>query len=192
MSSALSLSQLGTSLFGSSSQSSASTQLAQALSGSSSSTWMDPSTSSTSSSSQYLSLDSALGSAITSALSSHIQGEGTLAGEAALNRIEAQIAKKQSAANASQSPTSSSPNGYGTVQNLMSTLDNITLDNGALPTIPSSTAAGGYSAVQNMMDSLDNITITQPASALGVPSGASVLQNVDSILATPPPVNVTA
>ena len=154
---------------------------------------MDPSATSTSSSSQYLSLDSALGNALDSALSNQIQGEGTLAGQAALNRIEGDITQKQNAASSSsQSPTSSSPNGYATVQNLLSSLDNITINNGAAPSVPSSTAANGYSAVQNLMNSLDNITITQQPGSIPPPTGGNVLQNVDAIIATPPPVITTA
>jgi hypothetical protein len=87
----------------------------------------------------------------------------------------------------------SSSNGYATIQNLMSALDNITLDNGNLPPAPitsSADAASGYSVVQNLLTNLDHITLGNvPAAAA---SGASALQNVDSIIATPLPISVTA
>ena len=113
-----------------------------------------------------LSLNSALSSDLAGALTNQIQGEGTLAGQAALARVNNAITNKQSAANPSAAPAAGSSSGYAVVQNLMSSLDNITIENGNAPTagVSSSAAASGYSAVQNLMNSLDNITINGSSS----------------------------
>jgi hypothetical protein len=81
------------------------------------------------------------------------------------------------------------------VQNLMTSLDNITINNGSAPAagITSSSAANGYSTVQNLMTSLDNITINNSSgtSPSVLPDGANTLMNVDQVIATPK-VNVKA
>lgn len=157
---------------------------------------MDPSSTSSSTADQYLSLDSSLSDAVDSALTSSIQGEGSIAGQEALDRVDAEIKQKQaSEASSTATAPSSTGNGYATVQNLMSALDNITINNGSAPVASTSSvgATSGYTAVQNLMTSLDNITMPSSGTAsTTTPTGESALEQVDSILATPVPVNVTA
>lgn len=118
-----------------------------------------------------------------------------MAGDAALLRVQTAISQKQQSASAAKSTPTSTSNGYSTVQNLMSSLDHLTLDNGSLPasSTSSSSAANGYSAVQNIMSSLDNLTIGtgNTTDALAAKSGMNALQSVDAVMATPA-VNVTA
>jgi hypothetical protein len=162
---------------------------------SSSTSWLDPSSSSTSTADQYLALDSSLSNAVDSALTSSIQGEGSLAGQEALNRVDAEVAQKQATATSSTATApSSTGSGYATVQNLMSALDNITINGGSAPAASTSSAgaASGYTAVQNLMSSLDNITMPSGTTPATTSSGGSALAQVDSILASPLPVNVTA
>jgi hypothetical protein len=132
-------------------------------------------------------------------LTNNIQGQATLAGQAALDRVNAAVAQKQASASAPSASPTSSFNGFSTVQNLMSTLDNITINGGSAPpaAVSSSTAANGYAVVQNLMNSFDNITINGganagSAAAAAPASGQSLLQSIDALLAKPPTVNVTA
>ncbi len=157
---------------------------------------MDPSSSSSSDASQEISLDQALGNDFANALTSQIQGEGTLVGQQALARVENQISQQQSsAATSSSTGSTSGTTGFTAVQNLMSSLDDITINNGSAPasSVSSSQAASGYSAVQNLMNSLDNITInTSSTGTTPTPAGVDALQQVDAVLAAPPPLNVVA
>jgi hypothetical protein len=170
-----------------------------------SSDWMDPSAtgvSSVSSSSTtpnadaYLAADSALSTALSDSLSNLVQGQATLAGQAALDRVNAAIKQKQaSTASSSSTGTATKFNGYTAVQNLMASLDNITINHGSAPAlgVSSTQAANGYAAVQNLMKAFDNITINGGANAAGPsasPTGQSLLQSLDAIMATP--VKVTA
>jgi hypothetical protein len=93
-------------------------------------------------------------------LSNNIQGQATLAGQAALDRVNAAIKQKQATTSAPSTGSSSSFNGFSTVQNLMTSLDNITINHGSAPpaAVSSSTAANGYAVVQNLMNAFDNIT----------------------------------
>ena len=119
-------------------------------------------------------------------MTSQINGENNLAGEAALSRVDAAVQQKQSqdaGSAGSQAPSGSS--GYSVVQNLMASLDDITINNGSAPpaTIGSSTAANGYSATQNLLTSLDNITINNGQSGLLPGANApDALMGVDSII----------
>jgi hypothetical protein len=159
-----------------------------------SSGFLDSSNTNTTNADVYLAADSALSTALSDTLSNNVQGQATLAGQAALDRVNAAVAQKQ----ASASPTSSF-NGFSTVQNLMSTLDNITINGRSAPpaAVSSSTAANGYAVVQNLMNSFDNITINGGANAdstaaTAPASGQGLLQSIDALLAKPPTVNVTA
>jgi hypothetical protein len=164
--------------------------------------WMDPSAAGTSSgfldssnsgtttADAYFAADSALSGALATAWSNDIQGQGTLAGQAALTRVTAAVQQKQQAAtNLSPIAPTSSGNGYATVQNLLSSLDNITINNGSAAPAPvsSSSAANGYAAVQNLMTSLDNITINSGGAAAAAPdlTAQNLLQNIDAITAKP-------
>jgi hypothetical protein len=175
-----------------------------------SSDWMDPSatgglsgfldssSTTTSNADAYLAADSALSTALSDSISNNIQGQATLAGQAALDRVNAAIKHKQASASPPGASTSSF-NGFTTVQNLMTSLDNITINHGSAPpaAVSSSTAASGYAAVQNLMKAFDNITInggSNAGSAAGTTpaTGQSLLQSIDALLAKPPTVNVTA
>jgi hypothetical protein len=150
---------------------------------------MNLSTSSSSTGSQYLAADATLSSNLTSALTSSIQNKNTLAGDSALLRVETATAAKQKQT-ASAAPPTTNTSGYATVQNLMASLDNITINNGAaLPSgVSSSQAANGYSNVQNLMSSLDSLTIgvnNSPAVAAAAASGQNTLASIDAIMATP-------
>jgi len=92
-----------------------------------------------STSAQYLSADNSLSNSLATTLTTNIQGQGSLAGEAALSRVDAAVAQKQAANSAGTStPTSSAGSGYSTVQNLMTSLDNITINkSGTAPALPS-------------------------------------------------------
>jgi len=159
----------------------------------SSTSWLDGSSSQTGSSAQELSIS--LGNSLAGALTSQINGANYLAGEAALSRIEAAIEHKQSQqAGATGASAPSGTSGYAVVQNLMASLDNITINNGSAPpaAIGSASAANGYSATQNLLTSLDNITIDNGHSGLAPGANApNALMGVDSIIAVPK-VNVTA
>jgi hypothetical protein len=137
-------------------------------------------------------MDNSLSTSLAGALTNQISGENTLAGQAALNRIDAAVEKKQSQQSGSSVPSGSS--GYSVVQNLMASLDDITINNGSAPpaTVGGSSAANGYSATQNLLTSLDNITINNGHSGLQPGANApNALMGVDSIIATPK-VNITA
>ena len=164
-----------------------------------SSGFLDSSNTNTTNADAYLAADSALSSALSDTLSNLVQGQATLAGQAALDRVNAAVKQKQASASAPSTGTASSFNGFSTVQNLMTSLDNITINHGSAPAAPvsSSTAANGYAAVQNLMNAFDNITIngaSNASSATGAApaSGQSLLQSLDAMLAKPATVNVTA
>src|ERR1700674_1924345 len=72
--------------------------LAAAGSSSSSSPWMETSNKKTTTADQYLALDSAVSDAVASALTNSIQGQATLAGLSALDRVKAAIKHKQASA----------------------------------------------------------------------------------------------
>jgi hypothetical protein len=177
------------------------TTLSSALLGSTTSTtsagdWINPSGSDPSSwfgsassaTTQQLATDTAFSNAFATTLTNGVQGQGSVAGEAALSRIEAAIAAKQAQTTKSLGSQTASPGGGGVVQNLLSSLDNITINNGAAPPMSSSSATSGYSAVQNLMSSFDNITINTPSAGTGsmpqVGSG-NPLTAVDQVIATP-------
>jgi hypothetical protein len=200
MSSVPSVSSLAASVFGSGAASASIT----------SSDWMDPSatggssgfldssSSTTSNADAYLAADSALSSALSDTLSNLVQGQATLAGQAALDRVNAAIKHKQ-ASTSSPSTGPTSFNGFTTVQNLMTSLDNITINHGSAPpaAVSSSTAANGYAVVQNLMKAFDNITISGGSNASSTSgtapaTGQSLLQSIDALLAKPSTVNVTA
>jgi hypothetical protein len=116
-----------------------------------------------------------------------INGENNLAAEAALSRVETSI-QNQQGQSAQTAGSQTSGSGYTVVQNLMASLDNITINNGSAPaaSVGSSTATNGYSAMQNLLTSLDNITINNGQS--GPLPGAyapNALMGVDSVIATP-------
>jgi hypothetical protein len=169
--------------------------------------WMDPSAAGTSSgfldssnsgtttADAYFAADSALSGALATVWSNDIQGQGTLAGESALTRVNTAIRQKQQAAeNSSPVAATGGGNGYATVQNLMASLDNITINNGSAAPAPvsSSSAASGYAVVQNLMTSLDNITINTGGTGTTAPTltAQNLLASVDAITAKP--LNVTA
>jgi len=163
-----------------------------------SSGFLDSSSSTTSNADAYLAADSALSSALSDTLSNLVQGQATLAGQAALDRVNAAIKHKQASASA-PSASATSFNGFTTVQNLMTSLDNITINHGSAPqaAVSSSTAANGYAVVQNLMKAFDNITINGGSNASSTAgkapaTGQSLLQSIDALLAKPPTVNVTA
>jgi hypothetical protein len=164
-----------------------------------SSGFLDSSNTNTTNADAYLAADSALSTALSDTLTNLVQGQATLAGQAALDRVNAAIAQKQASASPPSASTASSFNGFSTVQNLMTSLDNITINHGSAPAAPesSSTAANGYAAVQNLMNAFDNITINGGSTASSAadtspPTGQSLLQSLDALLAKPPTVNVTA
>ena len=129
-----------------------------------SSGFLDSSSTTTSNADAYLAADSALSSALSDTLSNNIQGQATLAGQAALDRVNAAIKHKQASASA-PSASATSFNGFTTVQNLMKAFDNITINGGS----NASSTAGKAPA-----------------------TGQSLLQSIDALLAKPPTVNVTA
>jgi hypothetical protein len=160
-----------------------------------SSGFLDSSSTTTTNGDAYLSADSALSTALSDTWSNNVQGQATLAGQAALDRVNAAIKQKQ-AKTPSPSTGSTSFNGFTTVQNLMASLDNITINHGKAPAlnVSSSKAANGYAAVQNLMTALDNITInggSSGGSAATNSSGQGLLQSIDALLAKPV-INVTA
>jgi hypothetical protein len=164
-----------------------------------SSGFLDSSNTNTTNADAYFAADSALSTALSDSLSNLVQGQATLAGQAALDRVNAAIKQKQASTSAPSTGPASSFNGFSTVQNLMSSLDNITINNGSAPPAPvsSSTAANGYAVVQNLMNSFDNITINGGLNAGSTGStapatGQSLLQSIDALLAKAPTVNVTA
>ena len=125
-----------------------------------SSGFLDSSSTNTTNADVYLAADSALSTALSDTLSNLVQGQATLAGQAALDRVNAAVKQKQASASAPSTGTASSFNGFSTVQNLMTSLDNITINHGSAPpaAVSSSTAANGYAVVQNLMNAFDNIT----------------------------------
>ena len=164
--------------------------------GSSSDSWMDPSSSSSSDASQEISLDQALGNDFANALTSQIQGEGTLVGQQALARVENQISQQQSSAATSSSTSSTSGNtGFTAVQNLMSSLDDITINNGSAPasTVSSSQAASGYSA-RPELDEFARQHHHQHLEHRNHPDAGRCrcTPEVDAVLAEPRPVSVVA
>jgi hypothetical protein len=143
MSSVPSVSSIAASIFGSGTASASITSAdwmdPSATGGSSG--FLDSSSTSTGNADAYLAADSALSSALSDTLSSNIQGQATLAGQAALDRVNAAI--KQKRANATPSSTgSTSFNGFATVQNLMASLDNITINHGSAPALNVSSNQG--------------------------------------------------
>jgi hypothetical protein len=198
MSSVPSVSSIASSIFGtggtSASITSADWMDPSAIGGSSG--FLDSSSTNTTNADAYLAADSALSTALSDTWSNNVQGQGTLAGQAALDRVNAAIKHKQ-ASTTSPSTGSTSFNGFTTVQNLMTSLDNITINHGSAPAlnVSSSRAANGYAAVQNLMNTFDNITINGGAKA-GAAAGSKLtnsqglLQSIDALLAKP--VNVTA
>ena len=93
---------------------------------------MDISSSQSSVGSQFISLDNSINNSLTTALTNHISGEGTVTGSAALLRVEEAIAAKQKSTASSTTSSSTGPsNGFSSVQNLMQSLDNITINNGS-------------------------------------------------------------
>jgi hypothetical protein len=162
-----------------------------------SSGFLDSSSTTTPNADAYLAADSALSTALSDSLSNNIQGQATLAGQAALDRVNAAIKQKQASASSPNTGSATSLNGFTTVQNLMTSLDNITINHGGAPAlkVSSNQAANGYAAVQNLMNAFDNITINGGANA-GAATGSapanpqSLLQSLDALLAKP--VNVTA
>jgi hypothetical protein len=163
-----------------------------------SSGFLDSSSTNTTNADVYLAADSALSTALSDTLSNLVQGQATLAGQAALDRVNAAVKQKQASTSAPSTGPASSFNGFSTVQNLMTSLDNITINHGSAPpaAVSSSTAANGYAVVQNLMNAFDNITInggSNAGSAATAPAtGQSLLQSIDALLAKPPTVNVTA
>lgn len=122
-------------------------------------------------------------------MTSSIDGENNLAGEAALARVEAEVQKKQASQQSAASGASSNANsGYTVVQNLMTSLDDATMNNGMAPptSVGAANAANGYSATQNLLMGLDNITINNNSTGL-VPGeyAPNALMGVDSVIATP-------
>jgi hypothetical protein len=161
-----------------------------------SSGFLDSSNTNTTNADAYFAADSALSTALSDSLSNLVQGQATLAGQAALDRVNAAIKQKQASTSA---PSTGPASPFSTVQNLMTSLDNITINNGSAPPAPvsSSTAANGYAVVQNLMNSFDNITINGGLNAGSTGStapatGQSLLQSIDALLAKAPTVNVTA
>jgi hypothetical protein len=98
-----------------------------------------------------------------------------------------------SAASSAGTPPASARNGHATVQNLMASFDNITINRGSTPAgaVSSSKAANGHAAAQNLMTAFDNITINS-GSAAGTPhlTAQNLLRTIDAITANP--VKVTA
>src|SRR6516164_2314755 len=77
-----------------------------------SSGFLDSSSTTTSNADAYLAADSALSSALSDTLSNNIQGQATLAGQAALDRVNAAIKQKQATTSAPSTGPTSSFNGF--------------------------------------------------------------------------------
>jgi hypothetical protein len=158
MSSVPSVSSIAASILGSGTASITSADWMDLSATGGSSGFLDSSSTTTTNADAYFAADSALSTALSDTLSNDIQGQATLAGQAALDRVNAAIKQKQ-ASTPSPSTGSTSFNGFTTVQNLMSSLDNITINHGSAPAlnVSSNRAANGYAAVQNLMKAFDNI-----------------------------------
>jgi hypothetical protein len=190
-----SISSVTSALGGSTSSSNTASWLESATSGNSSASWLDGTSSQSGATAQAVwGSNSSLSNSLASALTGQVSGENNLAGEAALTRIEAAVTTKESQQSSAGATSPSGSGGYGVVQNLMASLDDITINNGSAPpaTIGSSSAANGYSATQNLLTSLDNITINNgPSGVLPGAYAPNALMGVDSVIATPK-VNIKA